>query len=285
MIKLFLRNYSLNMQEVSKIKEKLSILPIKLNTNLLDLRTLSRLGACNVKFLENVVTNLNTFGIKDKYLCDTLRTHENWENLTKENIENAWNIFRECALNSQIFCTLLSNNPKIIEIDRKYLNQRLNEFKIFFTRKHLEMLLVRSPDLLTTNIDLFTYKFDYLFALMGIDQKEMSSSSVFSYPMEHIRQRHLFLERSGFYEKPNKKIQHKNPKLSFIMDLNLKQYLKICSQDIFTVDDYDAFCDYLSQENFDNELLGQRIGKNMKNQILESIKYQKKIESELDDFD
>lgn len=278
MIKQFIRRYSLVLKDVSRIKQKVSLLPIKINTNLLDLKTLNRLGACNLKFLERILLNLDTFGIRDKYLCDALQSYDNWESFSKENIENSWNIFRECSLNNQIFLTLLSKNPKTIDLDKKYLNQRLYELKNFFHRKQLEQILIRTPDLLTANMDLFEYKFTYIFALMGIDQKEMSSSSVFSYSLEHIRQRHLFLERSCLYEKPNKKLQDNNPKLSFIMDLNIKQYLKICTNDIFTVDDYDIFCDYLNQENFDTELLGLRIGKYLRNQIIESISNTKKKE-------
>lgn len=278
MIKQFIRRYSLGIDEVSRIKQRVSLLPIKINTNLLDLKTLNRLGACNIQFLERILINLDTFGIKDKYLCDALRSYDNWESFSKENIENAWNIFRECSLNNQIFSTLMSKNPKTIEIDKKYLNQRLYEFKSFFHRKQLEQILIRSPDLLTADMDLFTYKFTYIFALMGIDQKEMSSSSVFSYSLEHIRQRHLFLERSCLYEKPNKKLQNNNPKLSFIMDLNIKQYLKACTNDIFTVEDFDTFCDYLTKENFETELLGLRIGRYLRNQILESISYPKKTD-------
>ncbi|RNA39889.1 transcription termination factor mitochondrial [Brachionus plicatilis] len=285
MIRLFIRQYSSSFQGVSKIKQKLDKLPIKISTNLLDLKTINRLDACNIQFLEHILTNLDTFGIKDKHLCDTLRTYENWDSLTKENIENTWNICRECSLNNQIFATLLSKNPKIIDIDKKYLNQRLYDFKNFFSRKHLERLLLRTPDLLTANMDLFSYKFNYVFALMGIDQKEMSTSCVFSYPIQHIRQRHLFLERSALYEKPKKKLQNNNPKLSFIVDLNLKQFLKLCTQDIFTVEDFDVFCNYLCEENFDNELLGLRIGKYLKNQILDSISYQKKIDRQIDEID
>ncbi|CAF0709198.1 unnamed protein product [Brachionus calyciflorus] len=285
MFRIFLRKYSINTHELSRIKDKLNKLPIKINTNLLDVNTLNRLGVCSNDYLENLVQNLSLYGIRDKYLCDTLRVYEDWGDLTKEKIEYVWCLFRELSLSNDIYASSLSRNPSIIEIDKKFLQVRLDEFKEFFTKKNLDRLLVRTPELLTGNFDLFRYKFTYCFALMGIEQDEMSSSNYFSHQIEHIRARHLFLNRSGFFDSPYKKGHSKliNSKLSHIVDTNLKEYLRLCTNNLFEVDDFNVFCDYLKKENFDNELLGLRIGKLLRNQILDSIKYQKKLDQ--DEFD
>lgn len=287
MFRILIRKYSIKAEQLSKIKQKVDALPGGINTNLLDLKTLNRIGLCSNDFLTSLVKNLTQYGIKDKHLCATLETYENWNDLTKDKIEYVWNMFRECSLNNEIYAISLSKNPKIIEIDKKYLTNRLNDFKDFLTRKYLERALVRSPDLLTCNLDLFRYKYSYVFAFMGIEQAEMCSSYVFSHSIEHIRERHIFLLRSGLYDKPNKKGETKveNPKLSFIVDTHLKEFLKLCTKNMFSTDDYSAFSSYLKEENFDNELLGSRIGKLAMNQILDSIRQQKRIDREQNDFD
>jgi hypothetical protein len=87
----------------------------------------------------------------------------------------------------------------------------------------------------------------------------------------------LFLSRSGFYDKPNKKgvTRVQNPKLNQIVDLTLNEYLKVCTKSTFNSRDYETFCDYLSQESFEDELLGNRIGSLLEKQILVGIKQDK----------
>ena len=86
----------------------------------------------------------------------------------------------------------------------------------------------------------------------------MCKSQVFDRSIDFMRERHLFLERSGFYDKPNKKgiTKIENPKLAKIMDTGLKMFLRECSNNVFIEEDYKTFCEYLAEENFDDELLG-----------------------------
>lgn len=112
---------------------------------------------------------------------------------------------------------------------------------------------------------------------MKIGQDEMCKSYVFNKSLDHIRQRHLFLERSGFYDKPNKKGITKivNPKLQHIMDLPLKAYLSVCTGDVFREVEFETFCEYLRLENFDDELLGNNIGNTLEKQIISTIRQEK----------
>lgn len=266
--------------ELSQIIQKINSLKIKLNTNHLDAGTLNRLGQCSTSFLVELVHNLNEYGIRDIQLANTLKNYDDWSILTREQISSTWDKFRELALKTEIYTTAFSTNPMIIRSDKKSLSQRLKDLKEFFTNKHLDRLLVKSPDLLTHNFDLFRYKFTYIFALMGIEQDEMCSTNVFNYPVEHLRQRHLFLYRSAFYDKPNKKGMTKieNPKLGAIVDTTLKEFIRTCTKNMLTEQDFQTFCDYLKEEKFDNELLGNRIGKLLRNQIIDSINVQKRID-------
>lgn len=117
---------------------------------------------------------------------------------------------------------------------------------------------------------------------MKIQQSEMCSSGLFNCELDFIRQRHLFLERALFYDPPNKKGISRvvNPRLVHILHPNVAEYLRICTRGLMTDDDYRTFCDYLAQEHFDNELLGGRIEKVLKKQILKEIEIQKKEDSD-----
>lgn len=122
---------------------------------------------------------------------------------------------------------------------------------------------------------------------MKISQDEMVKTKTFDKSLDHIRSRHLFLSRSGFYDKPNKKgiTKIENPKLSSIMDTSLGDFLKLCTNNTFAVSDYEAFCEYLEDENFDDELLGNNIGNLLEKQIINTIRQAKRDEKLADQED
>jgi hypothetical protein len=186
-------------------------------------------------------------------------------------------MFRSVSFKKELYLAVMSSNQVLSAKTERQLAMRLSELKEFFTNKHLERILPKSSNLLTDDIDYISYKFTYIFALMGIEQKEMMLSAVFSHPIKHIRERHLFLQRSGLYDKPNKKglTKIENPRLYNIMDNSVKEYLRLCGRDLFSVSNYETFCEYLKLENYESELLGLRIGKHMQDQILESMQIQR----------
>lgn len=268
----------------NEVIHKIRSLPVKIETNLLDLSTLNRLNLCSNEFLINLLLTLDKYGIRDKHLVNTLKLYDDWSVLTNDKLNQMFDMFRSLAFTQDVYFELFSRNPNLIELDQRKLEIRLNEFKQFFTSKQLNKLLIRSPDLLTCNFDQFSYKFTYLFVLMGMSQDEHARTNVYNHTIEHIRQRHLFLFRSGFFDKPNKKGLSKvvNPKLKDIMDLHVKEYLRVCTNNLFNLDDYQTFCAYLSEENFDDELLGNRIGSSLQKKIIYNIK-QSKYEKYIDD--
>lgn len=263
----------LNKDFINKIKN----LPVKINTNYLDLSTLDRLNLCSNDFLIDLLHNLDTYGIKDKHLTNILKSHDDWSLLTKNKLSQTFQMFRELAFTSDIYLELISRNQQLIQMDKRKLEVRLHDFKYFFTNKQMDKLLLKTPDLLTCNFDNFTYKFTYLFVLMGIDQEEQCKTNVYDHNIDHIRQRHLFLQRSAYFDKPNKKGISKvvNPKFKDIVDSNLKEYLRICTNDIFDLQQFQTFCDYLKEENFEDELLGQRIGSSLQKKIIYNVKQSK----------
>ena len=271
------------------IYEKLNSLPVKINTNNLDLATLDRLNVCSKEFLSNLVFNLNEYGLKDKLLTNALKSYDDWSLLSRSNLNDAFQLFRELSFPPELYMNVISKNQNLIAIERKKLQQRMIELKEFFSNKQLQRLLIRSPELLTNNFDNFRYKFTYAFILMGFQQKHMASTYFFNHSIEFIRERHLFLERSAFYDKPDKKGISKveNPKMSYIFDTNLKEYLRICTRNNLDEHDYAAFCDYLKKDNFNDELLGNRIGRLLQTQIIQQIRMSRadEMEHDADDYE
>lgn len=268
--------------ELERILAKIDQLPIKMNSKLLNASTLHRIGQSPLVFVAELVQNLHDYGIRDKYLTHALQVYDDWSLLTRPRLAEICELFRSLSMKAEIYLPIVAQNSQILNETQITLANRLKDLRFFFTNRHLDRILPRSPHLLTNNFDLFRYKFMYVFVLMGIGQLEMSSTRLFDYELEFIRQRHLFLERALFYSKPNKKGETKvdNPKLAFIVDSTLKDYLRLCTRDILGEEEYATFGEYLREEKFDNELLGGRIDKVLKNQIIEDIQMEKKREND-----
>lgn len=262
--------------------------PVKIETKYLDRKTIGRISLCSDDFLMNLVKNLSDHGIRDKQLVNTLKTHDDWSLLTRDKINELCEIFRSLSMKPEVFSHLISLNQSFIYTNnlKAKLENRLLDLKDFFTKKQVEFALIKSPYILIDNLDNFRYKFTYIYVLMGIKQDEMCHSGVFNYSIDYIRERHLFLSRSGFYDKPNKKNLTKveNPLLRIIMDSEINEYLRICTKSKFNKTDYDTFCEYLKEEDFDSELLGYHIGRSLQNQIVKSIRTDKRSKN-LEDND
>jgi hypothetical protein len=268
---------------------KINSLSLKIRTDYLTPEVINRLAACPTEFVVDLITNLTDYGFLNRELATVLRTYDDWSVLTRKQLANSNETFRGLSLNTELFRSVFAGNPNILNADLKFLSWRLHDLKYYLTNRHLELVLPKSPHILTDNFNNFRYKFVYLYILMGVRQKEMCASYVFNHNIKHIRERHLFLTRALFYDTPTKKgaTRVENPKLSAIMDTPVSEFLKRCTQGMFDEQDYQVFCDYLSEEFFENELLGNKIDKTLRNQILEAIKEERHLnflkESEKED--
>ena len=247
------------------------------NIDHINIKTLKRLESCSIEFVADLIKNLDDIGFKDKQLGALLDTHDDLSLLTRSKLVEMYDMFRNVSLKKEIFLATVTSNPMLMHVKEDRLSYRLKELKRMFTNKHLDRLLVRTPRLLTDDLSYIIYKFSYVFAVMAIPQDDMCVSYLFNHEMSHIRERHLFLLRCGFYDRPNKKGISKvvNPKLYQIVDTDLGTYLDVCANRLFKRSDYETFCVYLKEQEFENELLGHKIGKELQDQVIKTLKQSK----------
>jgi hypothetical protein len=140
---------------------------LNLKKNLLKKSTLERIKKCSLPFLNETVQNLNQFGFDANLIHTSLNHHYDWTRLSsKQQIESLTDMFRRFSLKNEVYSSCIAMNSDLLDTNPRKLEQRLNEMKYFFTKRHLNQLLIRSPQILTTNIDDFHYKFTYIFVLM-----------------------------------------------------------------------------------------------------------------------
>lgn len=92
----------------------------------------------------------------------------------------------------------------------------------------------------------------YAYFRMGVQQKEMVKARLFRTPFAELRNRHIFLERRGFYQTPHKgQTQTGNPKLRDILQLPEKDFLASLARS--TPEEYEVFKKLLAQEDEDED--------------------------------
>ncbi|XP_072166359.1 transcription termination factor 4, mitochondrial-like [Diadema setosum] len=93
--------------------------------------------------------------------------------------------------------------------------------KCGFTKADVVTILSECPSILAENPDTLEVKFQYVYFRMGItDNSKMARAKIFKYSLDHLRCRHLILERLGVYVPPDNRgrFSKKNPALTVIMD-------------------------------------------------------------------
>ena len=201
---------------------------------------------------------LTDCGFHKEYLLMVVSSYRNvfsaeGSKVVTASIESLRNLgFRERAIQK-----LLANNPEIFTIPKRELRVRIDDLQMLFKTIDVIRLVLRSPNVLTDSWKDIEDKYFYVGEQMGIGTKEMMKSSVFQHSLTHIRNRHLFLERAGLYEKPDKHgaTLNVNPSLRHIVDTADNVFAMIHAK--MDTEDYHIFAKMMEVEDQQNLNQGQ----------------------------
>lgn len=93
--------------------------------------------------------------------------------------------------------------PGILSESASDLSRRYTVLMEFFRKSDIQHMLRVDPSILFQSKREISAKVNYIYHRMGLDQVEMTWANLLCHDIEHIRARHLFLERAGKYEKPD----------------------------------------------------------------------------------
>ncbi|XP_048361119.1 transcription termination factor 4, mitochondrial isoform X2 [Sphaerodactylus townsendi] len=153
--------------------------------------------------------------------------------------------FKEGSLNHMaIHCPSIFTLPQSrIEAVKNLLTE-----KCLFSTQQLSKILRTCPNVLLEDLDHLEYKFQFVYFRMGIKHREIVNSAFFQKSLAEIKNRHIFLERLGLYQTPDKKGQTQivNPKLKSLIRASETDFVtKIaCS----SVEEYEIFKKLLARE-------------------------------------
>lgn len=164
------------------------------------------------------------------------------------NIE-AW---RNCQFGERRLQGLLTKHPELILFGNiKHLRNRVAFIEQFVTTpKNAWRLFMSSPEICFQPLPDIKAKFDYLLDKMRVPVPEVVDSDVFIHSLEHIKTRHIFMDRLGLYKLRSKKADedevNQNPRLNKIMDSSDKTFArKLCH---VTLEEYEVFQELIKRE-------------------------------------
>ncbi|XP_078599622.1 transcription termination factor 4, mitochondrial-like [Branchiostoma floridae x Branchiostoma japonicum] len=117
-----------------------------------------------------------------------------------------------------------------------------------FKTAQVQTILTTTPVVLLETPEHAELLFQYAFLAMGSTRGDMVKAFLFRHKWQHIRSRHMFLERRGMYQPPDKKGKTKkpNPHLRDILATTTKEFL---TQVAFaSYEEYATFVSLLEQE-------------------------------------
>ncbi|XP_018023744.1 uncharacterized protein LOC108679601 [Hyalella azteca] len=148
---------------------------------------------------------------------------------------------------------LLHLCPQLIEMD-KNMEEKLDNFRDIFPQKELKHLFKNSPNVLLDSWKTTWEKISYIYEEMGLDQPHISYNNTLSFSLQHIKERHEAMLRTGVYKKPKlhrDRLSHlMNVKLDLIMNSSDAQF---CKQILgIPLEDYISFLELMHRERGEN---------------------------------
>lgn len=168
-----------------------------------------------------------------------------------ERVQFLWNL----GLTDGQLKMAVTTFPDILTIKKKKFQQILELLrKLQFTSKQICQVIADTPQVLEESEYQTELRLQYVLFAMGItDYKEILKAKIFKYSYEHIRLRHLLLERLGLYQVPDKhgKTKIRNPSLCRIIDSTDKRFASSCAN--VSLEQLKTFSEMLKEEKLEED--------------------------------
>ncbi|XP_071957832.1 transcription termination factor 4, mitochondrial-like [Antedon mediterranea] len=210
-----------------------------------------RIVNCSWVKINDVVTFLDNLGLGGNRVLLVLNNRNIWT-IDVARLSDRSSFLRRVGILEGNLQRLVTKCPQVLTLKKGKLSTVLNLLKdSHFTREQITTIINDSPRIFETNLKETEYLFQYVYFRMGLtDLKQMVQAKLFTYSVEHVRQRHLFLLRLGLYETPNirSKTSSVNPKLHIVIDTSPSRFCKMFK---VTSDEFTMFCQELINEESD----------------------------------
>ncbi|XP_041125604.1 transcription termination factor 4, mitochondrial isoform X2 [Polyodon spathula] len=203
------------------------------------------------------LSTLTTLGLNPSSILRILEKCPELSRINGNQLQQRINSLRKLGLLEGSLQRVVAHCPHILTLTPKRLGTsvRFLREECQFTGQQVTEILRSAPATLLEEKRQLQNKFQYAYFRMGIQHTDMVKSGLFRVPLEEIRSRHVFLERLGVYETPDKKGQTRiiNPKLKDFLGTSQDFLTKVARA---SLDEFEVFRKLLAREQ-DEEKEGQ----------------------------
>ncbi|XP_072330958.1 transcription termination factor 4, mitochondrial isoform X1 [Scyliorhinus torazame] len=198
---------------------------------------------------------LNLIGLNQNSIIKVLEKCPELFGVKEHQLQSRIDNLQKHGLGEGSLQRVLLQSPQILNLSAKQVNNTVRFFKdkCIFTGQQIIIILRTSPNVLFEKLEELEYKFQYAYFRMGMKQPEITKSGLFQVSLEELKHRHIFLERLGLYQTPDKKGQTQivNPKPKDILTTSEDYFLAKVAKS--TWEEFDIFKKLLIREEIEKE--------------------------------
>ncbi|XP_034377402.1 transcription termination factor 4, mitochondrial isoform X1 [Arvicanthis niloticus] len=213
-------------------------------------RLLSTQPSVPPRQLLDIIAELLLLGLNPEPVFIALKKNPQLLKLSTMQMKKRSSYLRKLGLGEGKLKRVLYVCPEVFTMRQRDIDsivQVLKE-KCLFTVQHITDILHRCPAVLQEDPNELEYKFQYAYFRMGLTHLDIVRTDFLQYSITKIKQRHIYLERLGRYQTPDKKGQTQvpNPSLKNILRVSEAEFLArtACS----SVEEFQVFKKLLDQE-------------------------------------
>ncbi|XP_039343450.1 transcription termination factor 4, mitochondrial isoform X3 [Mauremys reevesii] len=197
-----------------------------------------------------VVSELLLLGLDANSTLKVLQKSPEVLRMTAQQLRHRADYLRRLDLGEGNLQRVVSHCPSIFTLSWKKIDAVVRVFKekCIFTVDQVTEILHRCPNVLLEEPNDLEYKFQYVYFRMGVKHKAVVKSGLFQTPIAEVKNRHIFLERLGLYQTPDKKGQTQivNPKLKEIVQVSEGDFLAKIAHS--SLEEFEVFKKLLARE-------------------------------------
>ncbi|XP_068939490.1 transcription termination factor 4, mitochondrial [Petaurus breviceps papuanus] len=200
-----------------------------------------------------VVSELLLLGLEPGPVCQVLQRNPGILQLSGQQLKQRADHLRRLGLGGGNLQHMTHCCPDLFTMSQQHIDGLISILKdrCLFTGQQVTEILHSCPRVLQEDPSALEYKFQYAYFRMGIKQRDLVKAKYFQYPMTKIKQRHIFLERLGLYQTPDKKGQTQicNPSLNSVLRVSEAEFLAKTAHSSW--EEFEVFKQLLAREELE----------------------------------
>lgn len=195
-----------------------------------------------------MINTLLTNGLQLSHVLSLLQDFENVIDLNGKKIAEVFDALRDARIFDKNVSDIIRRNPRVLLLTKKDIGLQVGNMRQLFTTADAVTLVKQCPQVLTDDWTENQAKFSYIFHEMKVTQKQMVYASCFRHSLQHIKQRHMFLVRTGMFDMLKRREGEKSPnaRLDQIIDSTDEAFCRKFGG--FRLEEYRAFCKLFDKE-------------------------------------